>query len=110
LRQIVKLALKFGQILSHCRVAYGFNIQTLLRFFTLKSTSEDDKTAYYLIVKQYLAENGMQWEQVSSMVFSAEIVNKMKALIEPSKICQLIGEIQDIADDVSQTFVNWNDK
>ena len=106
----MNLALKFGQILSHCSVAYGFSIQTLLRFFTLKSTSQEDKTAYYLIVKQYMAENGLKWDQVSSVVFSKEIVLKMKALVEPKKICQLIGEIQDIADEVSQTFVNWNDK
>ena len=42
------------------------------------------------------------------MIFSLEIQKKMRALLAPNKIFSLVKEIQDIADEVHASFLQWD--
>ena len=61
LKDTVAITLKLGMALNQQKNVRGFDLKALLRLFELKSTYDKDKTAYQIVMKQYLRMHSLQW-------------------------------------------------
>lgn len=44
----------------------GFELKAILSLFDLKSTKDRSKTAYHVVIKQYLKASQLTWAQLQS--------------------------------------------
>ena len=54
LKEVIAITLKFGMLLNQQHDIKAFDLAALLKLFDLKSTLKKEKSAYQIVMKQYL--------------------------------------------------------
>lgn len=93
LKQMVALALKLGSLLNQQPEVQAFGLSAMLKLFEIKSSCNRDKTAYQVIVKQYLISSNLTWSQLPSELISDNLAAEIKNLVAPTKIKEQLAEV-----------------
>lgn len=107
--EIVSLVLKFTRLMgsSKFQAEAGFDLRSLPRLFEVKSVSKRDKSAYEIIMKQYILrldpvlnkrllqdkDYASFWKKIPSQVFEEAFISQTKSLSPPIKLMNQLNEI-----------------